>query len=276
MKKLLKFLTYTLVAFLVLTGCEKEENKVYLEGGTAPVLTGSSAAVSLTPGTESEPGITFNWTNPDYVFTTGVSSQDVTYTIEMDTLGANFTSKNKYVTTVAKNLSQSYTKGELNNIMGNSMLVQTGRQYTFEVRVSSTLGSAEAAKLTSNVFKFTASPFTPPPKVVPPTTGKLYLVGDASPGGWANPVPLPSQEFTKKSPTLFEITIALTGGKSLLFLPLNGDWGDKYGWAGSNNNNNPDGDNLSRGGGDIRTPAASGNYKIVVDFQLGKFTITKL
>src|SRR6185436_6915814 len=158
MKKLLKFLTYTLVAFLVLTGCEKEENKVYLEGGTAPVLTGSSAAVSLTPGTESEPGITFNWTNPDYVFTTGVSSQDVTYTIEMDTLGANFTSKNKYVTTVAKNLSQSYTKGELNNIMGNSMLVQTGRQYTFEVRVSSTLGSAEAAKLTSNVFKFTASP----------------------------------------------------------------------------------------------------------------------
>ena len=275
MKKLFQFLTYTLVAFSMLTGCDKEENKVYLEGGTSPVLSGSSTAVSLTPGTESEPGITFNWTNPDYVFTTGVSSQDVSYSIEMDTLGANFTSKNKYVTTVAKSLTQSYTKGELNNIMGHSMLVQTGRQYTFEVRVNSTLGSAEAAKLTSNVFKFTAAPFTPPPKVIPPTTGKLYLVGDASPGGWANPVPLPSQEFTKKSPTLFEITITLTGGKSLLFLPLNGDWGDKYGWAGSNNNNNPDGDNLSRGGGDIKAPAASGNYKIQVDFQLGKFTAVK-
>jgi hypothetical protein len=276
MKKFIQFLTLTLVAFSVLPACDKEENKVYLEGGTNPVLSGSSTAVSLTPGTEAEPGITFNWTNPDYLFTTGVSSQDVSYTLEMDTLGANFSSGNRYVTTIAKNLAVSYTKGELNNIMGNTMLVKTGRQYTFEVRVSSTLSAAEATKLTSNVFKFTATPFTPPPKVIPPTTGKLYLVGDASPGGWANPVPLPSQEFTKKSSTQYEITIALSGGKSLLFLPLNGDWGDKYGWAGSNNNNNPDGDNLSRGGGDIKTPAASGNYKIVVDFQLGKFTLTKL
>jgi hypothetical protein len=66
--------------------------------------------------------------------------------------------------------------------MGNTMLVQTGRQYTFEVRVSSALGSADAAKLTSNIFTFTASPFTPPPLVVPPTTGKLYLVGDGISG----------------------------------------------------------------------------------------------
>lgn len=276
MKKFFQFLTYSAVALLAMPACNKEENKVYLEGGTAPVLSASTAAVSLTPGTESETGITFNWTNPDYVFTTGVSSQDVTYTIEMDTLGANFTSANKYVTTVAKALSLTYTKGELNSIMGNTMLVQTGRQYTFEVRVSSALGSAEAAKLSSNIFKFTATPFTPPPKVALPTTGKLYLVGDGSPGGWDNPVPTPSQEFTKVSSTIYELTVTLNGGKSLLFLPLNGDWGDKYGWAGSNNNNNPDGDNLSRGGGDIRTPAASGNYKIRVDFQLGKFTITKL
>jgi hypothetical protein len=159
--------------------------------------------------------------------------------------------------------------------MGNTMRLQTARQYTFEVRVSSALGSAEAAKLSSNIFKFTATPFSPPPKVVPPSTGKLFLVGDASPGGWNNPVPLPSQEFTKKSPTLYEITIALTGGKSLLFLPENGVW-VKYGYKGSNNNNNPNGDELAAEGGDIRTPAASGNYKIVVDFQLGLFTLTKL
>lgn len=276
MKKYFGFLVYTLVVIATLASCKKEENKVYLEGGTAPVLTASATTVSLSPGTEEETAITFNWTNPAYMFTTGISSHDVNYTIEMDTLGANFSSKNKYVTTVARELSKTYKKGELNNIMGNTMLVQTGRQYTFEVRVSSTLGSSDAAKLTSTPFKFTATPFTPPPKVTLPSSGKLYLVGDASPGGWANPVPLPSQEFTKVSNTLYEITINLSGGKSLLFLPVNGDWGDKYGWSGSNNNNNPDGDNLARGGGDIKVPAASGTYKIRVDFQLGRFTITKI
>lgn len=276
MKKYFNLLSYTAAALLLLSACKKEENKIYFEGGTAPVLTGSTGTVKLTPGTETSDAITFNWTNPEYRFTTGISSQDVMYSFEMDTLGANFGSKNKYVTNYSKDLSKTFQEGELNNIMGNSMLLKTGRQYTFETRISSILGSGEVTKLTSNVFKFTATPFTPPPKVELPTTGNLYLVGDASPGGWANPVPTPSQQFTKVSTTFYELTVALTGGKSVLFLPLNGDWGDKYGWTGANNNNNPDGDNLKRGGGDIRVPAASGNYKIQVDFQLGKFTFIKL
>lgn len=276
MKKYAALLTISITALLLLAGCEKEETKIYLENGTAPVLSASTTTVRLTPATENEVAITFSWTNPNYKFTTGISSQDVTYTLELDTLGANFTSKNKYTTTISKDLSKTYTETELNNIMGNTMQVKTGRQYTFEARVSSSLGSADAAKLTSTVFKFTATPFTPPPKVELPTTGKLYLVGDASPGGWSNPVPTPSQEFAKISNTIYEITVSLNGGKSLLFLPLNGDWGDKYGWTGANNKNNVDGDNLKRGGGDILVPAASGNYKIRVDFQLGKFTITKI
>lgn len=276
MKKYAALLTISITTLLLLAGCEKEETKIYLENGTAPVLSASTTTVRLTPATENEVAITFSWTNPNYKFTTGISSQDVTYTLELDTLGSNFTSKNKYTTTISKDLSKTYTETELNNIMGNTMQVKTGRQYTFEARVSSSLGSADAAKLTSAVFKFTATPFTPPPKVELPTTGKLYLVGDASPGGWSNPVPTPSQEFAKISNTIYEITVSLNGGKSLLFLPLNGDWGDKYGWTGANNKNNVDGDNLKRGGGDILVPAASGNYKIRVDFQLGKFTITKI
>jgi hypothetical protein len=81
--------------------------------------------------------------------------------------------------------------------------------------------------------------------------------------------------FTKISKTVYEITINLNGGKSLLFLPVNGDWSDKYGWDGSNNLNNPDGDKLARGGGDIKVPAATGTYKITVNFQLGEFSIVK-
>ena len=263
------------ILLLTLNSCEKEENKIYYENGTAPVLSASATDISLEPGQESNTALVLNWTNPAYQFTTGISSHDVTYTLEMDTAGANFGSSKKYTSVIAKELSKSYTVGELNGILGNDMLLQLDprRNYTMELRVTSGIGAA--AKLVSNVVSFTTKPFAPPPKVDLPTTGKLYLVGDASPGGWANPVPVPSQEFTKVSNTLYEITVDLAGGKSLLFLPLNGNWDDKYGWAGSNNSNNPDGDALRRGGGDIKVPDATGSYKISVNFQLGFFSIVK-
>jgi hypothetical protein len=276
MKNIFKHLSIASAALLVLAGCSKEENKVYLQGGNTPVLSASTAAVRLTSPTENETAVTFNWTNPEYKFNTGISSHDVSYTLEMDTLGANFSSPTKYVTTISKDLSKTYIEKDFNSILGNTMLLKSGRQYTIETRIIASIGTASSAKLISNTFKVTATPFTPPPKVTLPTSGNLYLVGSASPGGWNNPVPTPSQQFNKLSNTLYEMTISLSGGGSVLFLPVNGDWGDKYGWSGSNNGNNPNGDNLSRGGGDILVPAASGNYKIQVDFQLGKFTFTKL
>ncbi len=260
---------------LLLASCKKDENKIFLEEETAPVLTASVNNLTLEPGLENNTALVLSWTNPNYKFTTGVSSHDVVYTLELDTAGANFNSSRKITTVVAKDLEKRYTVAEINGILGNDMLLQLDprRDYNLEFRVTASIGSA--AKITSNVVALTARPFSPPPKVELPSTGQLFLVGDASPGGWNNPVPIPDQEFTKVSNTLYELTISLSGGKSLLFLPVNGDWGDKYGWEGANNSNNPDGDKLQRGGGDIKVPADDGTYKITVNFQLGTFSIVK-
>jgi hypothetical protein len=86
---------------------------------------------------------------------------------------------------------------------------------------------------------------------------------------------VPSQEFTKLSPTLFQLTVNLVGGGSMLFLPLNGDWGTKFGAIGGNNSNNANGDDFRNGGGDLLAPAAAGSYKITVDFQAGTYTVVK-
>lgn len=260
---------------LLLASCKKDENKIFLEEETAPVLAASVNNLTLEPGLENNTALVLSWTNPNYKFTTGVSSHDVVYTLELDTAGANFNSSKKITTVVARDLEKKYTVAEINGILGNDMLLQLDprRDYNLEFRVTASIGSA--AKITSNVVAVTARPFAPPPKVDLPSTGQLFLVGDASPGGWNNPVPLPDQAFTKISNTLYELTIDLSGGKSLLFLPVNGDWGDKYGWDGANNSNNPDGDKLKRGGGDIKVPADNGTYKITVNFQLGTFSIVK-
>ncbi len=104
----------------------------------------------------------------------------------------------------------------------------------------------------------------------------LYIVGDATPGGWANPVPTPSQQFTKVDPTTFSLTIQLTAGKSYLFLPLNGDWGHKYG--GATDGTAPGGGTLLADGAvpgsNTPSPATTGFYKIVVNFQTNKYTVT--
>lgn len=270
----------TCFLLLLIASCKKEENKIYYESGTPPALNASAANVTLEPGMEANNAVTFRWTNPEYQFTTGISSQAVTYTLEMDTLGGNFSSSTKYVTVIGNDLSKTYTVGDFNAILGNTMLLQLNprRNYTIQARIISSIGSA--VKLTSNVASFTTKPFAPPPKVPPPPSGHLYLVGDATPGDWSNPVPLPSQEFTKVSNTLYQITVTLKGGKHFLYLPVNGDWGNKYA-CHDKVTQPPSGGDFGYNGGngfwndDMVGPTSDGNYKITVDFQIGKYTIVK-
>ena len=115
-----------------------------------------------------------------------------------------------------------------------------------------------------------------PPKIALPASGKLYLVGDASEGGWSNPVPVPSQgSLCKTDETTFAGVFNLAANKEYLVLPVNGSWDHKYSVA---NKTLP---NLSAGGDfgydlsdNFPGPATAGQYLIKLDFQLGKFTLT--
>lgn len=279
MKNIIKLWVLLLVTGLF-ASCEKKIAEVTVEGATPPVLTASSTGtIPLNFLTADQKAVTISWTNPDYRFSTGPSSQGVTYQLEIDTTGANFTNPNRKVITISNDLGITITQAEMNDYLLNQLQLNTTMNHNIEMRVRSTIGST-ALPLYSNVLKFVVRPYAIPPKVAPPASGKLFLVGNATPGGdatgWNNPVPVPSQEFKKVSETLYELTIALNGTKSYLFLPVNGSWDAKYGFVGSNNANNPDGDDFKAGGGDMQSPAASGNYKIVVDFQRGKWTVTKL
>lgn len=269
---------FTVLSFFLLLGiisCKKEENQIFYEGGTAPVLAANKTTIPLSFGNKDIEAVKFTWTNPNYKFTTGLSSQDVSYALEIDTTNSNFTNPSRKIITLAKDLSVTMTQGELNDYLVNQLLLKTGQTHNVEIRVTSSIKSQ--VPLVSNVLKYVLTPFALPPKVTPPTTNKLYLVGSATPGGWNNPVPVPTQEFTQVSPTFYQInSIALSAGNSYLFLPLNGDWGVKFGAIGANNSNNVNEDDFRQGGGDLLAPAVSGNYKIEVDFQRGKFKLTKL
>jgi len=263
-----------LCSLLLASACKKDEARLYFQGGTAPVLTASVAdSVPLHPVDSNSTALVLNWTNPNYKFSDGISSQGVTYYLQFDTAGANFSSPNMQTVAITNDLSKSFTVTQLNNLLGNGLLLSFGALHHIEVRIESFLGSGKGA-LFSNTIPYQVAPYAPPPVVTPPASGVLFLVGDATAGGWNNPVPTPSQQFTKVSPTEWMITVSLIGGKQYLFIPVNGDWSHKY--AG------PDTDDSGLNGpspfkadaaNNFIGPATGGTYTIDVNFQTGKFTV---
>ncbi|HNJ96002.1 MAG TPA: SusE domain-containing protein, partial [Ferruginibacter sp.] len=115
MKKAIKlFLAITFSAGL-LVSCKKDENKVYFEGGTPPLLTASSTTPMVLKRDDKDKfAITFSWTNPNYHFNTGVSSQSVTYILQVDTTGANFGSSKLQEQSISSDLSITMTVRDVN------------------------------------------------------------------------------------------------------------------------------------------------------------------
>src|SRR6478672_8482228 len=148
------------LSLLILVSCKKDEKIDYYEGGTAPKLTANvSNTIPLSYSAKDKEALTLSWTNPNYMFTTGVSSQDVSYMIEFDTVGAHFTSPQKQSVVVSKEMSKTFTQNQINDYLLNQMGLQVNKPHQIEVRVKSTL-AYNSAPLPSNVLTFTATPFS--------------------------------------------------------------------------------------------------------------------
>ncbi len=279
MKNILNSLGIMLFMAVIFTACKKEENKVFFKGGTEPVLTASSTQdLILLRDNADNAAVLFSWTNPDYKITTGISSQDVTYILQIDTAGKNFTSGNLQETSIAKDLKKVLTVKELNSILIR-LLLKDGQVYNVEFRIKAALVNGTAVPLYSNTIKIKVTPYFDV-AVIPPGTppnypdGELFIIGDATVGGWPNPVPELTQKFTRVSITKYKIEVQLNGGKEFLLLPKNGSWDKKYGNAcGSNSCNAATGGAFKAQGDNFKGPAATGKYIIEVNFVTGTFTV---
>jgi starch-binding outer membrane protein SusE/F len=271
MKKSIKYFLTTLILITTLVACKKDENKVVFEGGDKPLLSVSSTApLVLNIANGANQALVFSWTNPNYKFNTGSSSQDVYYTLQIDTAGSNFTNPKIGERSVSKDLSTSITVKELNTLMLAMGLLEN-LPHNMEMRIKSTLINS-SVPLYSNVVKIVITPYL---DVVYPVPVKLYITGSATPGNWMNagdPENV-NQRFTKVSSSKFELTITLSANNSFLLIPVYGDWRNKYGFTGSNNANSVTGDTFKPDGGDLKAPATTKSYKVTVDFKTGKYTV---
>ena len=266
-------------AMVLFSSCIKEQSTVVFEGGTAPLLTSTATdSIPLPASDTTATAVTFNWTNPGYTFNNGISSLDVNYYLEVDTVGDNFTHPVQYG--ISSSLSQTFSVAQFNAILTNTLLLDTGVTHNIQIRVVSYLtplssGSPNAAVLYSDTLNYKVVAYLPPP-AVPQLPVALWITGNATADGWmtaAQPATIAGQQMTEVSPTLWTITMPLIGGEQFLLVPAN-NWTNKYATS--------DGSETGSGGtfaynasNNFIGPTNSGTYTITFNFQTGTFTITQ-
>src|SRR5215831_7653706 len=133
-------LLFSLIVLAVVS-CEKAENKDYFDGGTPPALSSNRVGtIPLAFATQDQEAITLSWTNPNYIFTTGVSSHNVSYLVEIDTAGSNFTNPNRKVISVSGDLTLTMTQSQLNDYLLNTLVLTAAMPYNIQMRVTSSIG----------------------------------------------------------------------------------------------------------------------------------------
>ncbi len=267
MKYLLKLGFCILVLTIFFMACEKVENLSTYKTGSAPVLNSSVTSIAPSPADSSNIVVSFSWTNPKYA----TDSSTVKYVVEIDSSGRNFSKAVSIVMNGRRDTS--LTGKQINGILlGNGF--SFGVAYPMDVRVISSYANNNDQQI-SNTLTIPMTPYKIPPKIAPPASGTLFLVGSATIGGWNNPVPVPTQQFNKLDSVTYGGVFDLSAGNEYLVLPVNGDWSHKYSVADKTVSG------LNAGGDfgldlkdNIPGPSTSGKFIIILDFQGGKFTVT--
>lgn len=265
-----------LLCLLFWASCDKDEARVVFEGGEAPKLTTSTDDANLSFDRADELAFTLAWTNPEYKFNTGVNSINVIYTLDIDVVGANFSGNKKHQIVFNGDLFTSFTVAQFNEILFNNMGLEIGVEHELELRVVASMGGKQT-QLASNSVTVKGIPYAIPPKVPVPFTGELWMVGDATPNGWDNPLKPEYetiQKFSKVSETVYEITIDLPGGGGYKILQENGVWASQYHMVTGTWDNGTF--ELKDSDPQFPGPPSAGKYKITLDFQKGTYVAIRI
>jgi len=281
--KVFKSIMIGLLIGVAFASCQKEDPKITFLGGTTPVLTVSSTdTLTLLKTGAASQALQFQWTNPNYQFSNGVNTQDVYYTLQIDSL-ADFSSSVMSSFIFVGSVNHTFTVKELNTDLGQLQLPD-GVFHKFYFRIIASMASDGShtaggdVLLTSNVISLVAQTYL---DVVYPVPANLYITGSATPGGWGATGPIDAanvapQTLTLINPYTYQITLPITGGGDFLFVPVWNSWSNKYGNnKGADDKNNTSGDAFTPGGNNFLAPAVGGTYTITVNFKTAKYTIVK-
>lgn len=136
---------------LAFFACEKEEERIILEPGTAPALSAYASTLVLEREEAEEQAINFSWTAAEFGFPAGVD-----YTLQLAPEGSNFADPKEVELENVR--EQSYTVGALNTLAIN-MGLAAEEEGKLEVRVMAFLADA-VEPLYSNTTSISLTPYS--------------------------------------------------------------------------------------------------------------------
>ncbi|MDB5268487.1 MAG: hypothetical protein JWP58_1527 [Hymenobacter sp.] len=187
------------VLAISLTACKKDETRVTMKDGVAPVLTASATTATLTSATAANTALVYTWTPADFGYKAAV-----TYTLQFAKKGDNF--KTTQDISMGATLTKTLTGKELNNLYNalDCNISSTPSATPLDVRVKAVIGDAVAPVL-SNTVGVTAVPY----QAQTPPADTWGIIGAATPGGWNTDTPM-TYDFCTRT---WQVTLALTAGE---------------------------------------------------------------
>ncbi|WP_224997055.1 SusF/SusE family outer membrane protein [Cesiribacter sp. SM1] len=212
---------YLMAALLVLfSACEEDEITVPVLNRT-PALTASAESLQLKQSQASQTALSFSWTPGSNQGT----NAGIDYVLQIDGAGGTFESpveinvgKGKYTT--------SFKVSDLNAFVKEQLQMQPHQQGTLQARIKAVVLGTELAPEFSNPVTVALTPYEE-------VTVTLYMIGDATPGGWSadNATELTVDE---NDPTIFRTQVQLVPGE-YKFITTRGQFLPSYNKGAGNN-----------------------------------------
>jgi hypothetical protein len=163
---------FCLAALALFGACKKTENFNPVATGGPLAVTLSDSAFTLNEANKNNTALTVSWTTGSN-HGTGAS---ISYVLELDKKGNNFSSPLK--SEIGKGVySINYTHVALNTLLQSFWSVPYGSALTLEARICTIIGDGKTKGDTSSAVAFTVTSYKP-------VSATLYIVGDATSGGW--------------------------------------------------------------------------------------------
>lgn len=171
-KKNIYNLLLVLLGFIGFISCSDDEKELD-KGHDVLSLQVNKEHVVLNQRLPSADAITFNWTTGS----NQGSGTAISYIFQMDIKGNDF-AQGIYEEMGKRVYTRVYTHESFNNALLEDLLLEPGQTVELEARIIARVADEKVSEQISQTVSFTVTSYIP----VSPT---LYLIGDATPGGWS-------------------------------------------------------------------------------------------
>jgi hypothetical protein len=179
---LLRSLVGLLILSLAFQSCKKQLESPRGTVAATPTLSASSNTIVLARADTLKTAVTFSWTAGEVKGLTG----KLAYIIEIDKKGNNFAAPID-VKVGGDTLKRAFTVVALNNLL---VTLPVNTPNDLELRLVTATSDGSVMPFYSNVVSLTITTFPPVPY------NQLWLIGDATPGGWGLSTLTPMIEST--------------------------------------------------------------------------------